>query len=162
MVYLGGQSLGGAHVQFIMARLIEERLKPTIDVVNTVSGIITQAPNPLYNMDMSRVAAITYTSPGVNDILQEVIPGFNPDDPAFQSSLVRHYTPEGELINRVGGAMVGGGGLVHYLPTNGSADIMYLHRIPLGIWDGVKSIAADFAALSGRKDRTPITYTNTI
>jgi hypothetical protein len=147
-IYIGGQSLGGALAQFVLVSLLQDRQKPTITVTDPVTLLPEEVANPLYNFDLSKVTLDTFASPGVGDVLHTYFPDMNLNDPEIQQMLIRHYTTQGELVNMVGGAMVGGDGKVYYLPTDGSGDVGYLHRIPAGIWDGTRAILADFAGLS--------------
>lgn len=153
-IYIGGQSLGGALAQYVVASLLQERQKQTIMVANEKTGEMVEAPNPLYQVDLNRFSLSTFAAPGVGDMLREKFPDLNLDSPDVQNMLIRHFTTQGEMVNMVGGRMLGGNGEVYYLPSDGTGDIGYLHRIPLGIWDGIRMIGADFASLAASERAT--------
>jgi len=147
-IYFGAQSLGGALAQFAAAAFTETRKSEYITVTNPETGQQTTVSNPLYNHSLDNVAVITFAAPGVGDVLASEMPQFDPNGSDVQQMTTLHYTTEGEVINMVGGDMVGGNGSIYYLPTDGQGDIGYLHRITLGFWDSLEKINSDLAGLT--------------
>lgn len=149
-INISGHSLGGAEAQYTLAELLKERQKPTYTVINKQTGESSEVANPLYQFPPDKITLQTYASPGVGDILAQMDPAYNPNDPALSEMFIRHYTSTGELVNQIGGNMVGGGGMVYYLTGNGSMDIGYTHRLPNSFYDGYINANGDMAALEAQ------------
>lgn len=132
-IYVGGQSLGGALAQYL-----------TYELANGGMAKIGLSSNELGN-----VSLVTYAAPGVGQVIgtitDQVQSGLN------QISTVHYTTASGtqyELVNQLGGAMIGGDGTVSYLNVPSAAfnngGPGYLHRIPFGFYDGLAQTGGDF------------------
>lgn len=149
-INISGHSLGGAEAQYTLVELLKERQKPTYTVIDKDSGQTIEVANPLYQFPPDKITLQTFASPGVGDVLAQMDPTYNPNDPALFEIFIRHYTSTGELVNQIGGDMVGGGGQVYYLTGNGSMDIGYTHRLPNSFYDGYINANGDMAALEAQ------------
>lgn len=145
-INIAGHSLGGAEAQYCLASLLVERQKPTI-TVEDARGMLVEQENPLYQFDTSKISLQTFASPGVSDTLATAVPGFDLNNPVMQEIFIRHYTVQGEVVNMIGGEMVGGNGEVYYLQGNGAGDIGYTHRLINGFWDGYVNAGGDLASI---------------
>jgi len=95
---------------------------------------------------------VTFAAPGVGQVLDPT--AFANAQPALSQMSTVHYTTmsgtQYELVNQLGGFMIGGSGTVSYLivPSavfnNGGPG--YLHRIPLAFYDSLTASGGDFTS----------------
>lgn len=147
-INIAGHSLGGALAQYTLVELLQERQKPTYTVIDKDSGQAIEVVNPLYQFSTDRITLQTFAAPGVGDTLATAVPGFDLNNPIMQEIFIRHYTVDGEIVNMIGGDMVGGNGQVYYLSGNGAEDIGYTHRLINGFWDGYVNADGNAASLT--------------
>lgn len=147
-INIAGHSLGGALAQYTLVNLLQERQKPTYTVIDQKTGEATEVTNPLYQFSTDKISLQTFAAPGVGDTLATAVPGFDLNNPIMQEIFIRHYTVDGEIVNMIGGDMVGGNGQVYYLSGNGAEDIGYTHRLINGFWDGYVNADGNAALLT--------------